>query len=378
MRYVLDGGALLHRVPWFKNESYSTIMDRYHKYVSSKYPEAVIVFDGYESGPSPKDMVHLRRNKLPGREVVFAKDMILTTRKEEVLSNTSNKVHFIQILIKYLEEKRIKCLQAKEDADVLIVQTAVKSASSCDTVLIGEDTDLLVLLLYHADPKGKNLYFTSEPKKGKDQKIWDIKAVQECLGQGVCRRLLFGHAILGCDTTSRLNGLGKGLGLKKLLANDEDFNNACDVFLSNESSADAILEAGCIALVKLYGGKTNDDLDIHRYRMFQKKVSTAKAFINPQDLPPTKAAAKFHIYRVYFQVNTWIGSSRNLSSLDWGWKVREGVLVPIMTDIEPAPSNILKIIKCGCQGTCSSLRCSCKKNWIECSAACKNCKGVSC
>ncbi len=62
------------------------------------------------------------------------------------------------------------------------------------------------------------------------------------------------------------------LGLKKLLANDEDFDNACDVFLSNDSSTDAILAAGCIALVKLYGGKMNDDLDIHRYRMFQKSI----------------------------------------------------------------------------------------------------------
>jgi hypothetical protein len=33
-------------------------------------------------------------------------------------------------------------------------------------VLIGEDTDMLVLL-YQTDPKDNNLYFSSKPKKGK-------------------------------------------------------------------------------------------------------------------------------------------------------------------------------------------------------------------
>ena len=40
---------------------------------------------------------------------------------------------------------------AKDDAGVLTVQTAVASAMRNETVLIGDETDLLVLLLHHAD-----------------------------------------------------------------------------------------------------------------------------------------------------------------------------------------------------------------------------------
>ena len=39
--YVLDGGALLHRV------SFQEICDDYKRYVCSKYGECIVVFDGY-------------------------------------------------------------------------------------------------------------------------------------------------------------------------------------------------------------------------------------------------------------------------------------------------------------------------------------------
>ena len=37
-----------------------------------------------------------------------------------------------------------------QDAYVLIVQKVVESATLMDTALVGEDTDLLILLCYHA------------------------------------------------------------------------------------------------------------------------------------------------------------------------------------------------------------------------------------
>ena len=54
-KYVIDGGALLHKISWGKNEPYSTILLRYFTYVDTRYPKATIVFDGYESPLSTKD-----------------------------------------------------------------------------------------------------------------------------------------------------------------------------------------------------------------------------------------------------------------------------------------------------------------------------------
>lgn len=56
--YVLDGGALLHRVKWAKKATYKDIAQQYVRYVRSKYGNSCIVFDGYEQGPSIKDHEH--------------------------------------------------------------------------------------------------------------------------------------------------------------------------------------------------------------------------------------------------------------------------------------------------------------------------------
>ena len=50
-RYVLDGGALLYRIPWTRGSSFSTILQTYIDYVNKRYPGSVIVFDGYEEVP---------------------------------------------------------------------------------------------------------------------------------------------------------------------------------------------------------------------------------------------------------------------------------------------------------------------------------------
>ena len=62
------------------------------------------------------------------------------------------------------------------DADLLIVQTAIQSARSVPTVLVGDDTDLLVLLCYHAEMDAHDLFFKPEPKQmSKKRRFWDIK-----------------------------------------------------------------------------------------------------------------------------------------------------------------------------------------------------------
>ena len=42
----------------------------------------------------------------------------------------------------------------------------------------------------------------------------EYSQVQRALGGEVCECLLQIHAILGCDTTSRIHGIGKGASLK--------------------------------------------------------------------------------------------------------------------------------------------------------------------
>jgi len=55
VQYVLDGGALLHQIPWRQGfPTYKEICDIYCWYVTGKYGDAIVVFDGY-SHSSTKD-----------------------------------------------------------------------------------------------------------------------------------------------------------------------------------------------------------------------------------------------------------------------------------------------------------------------------------
>ena len=35
---------------------------------------------------------------------------------------------------------------------------------------------------------------------------------------------------------------------------------------------------------------------------------------------------------------------------DWGWILKDAMLYPVLTDLPPAPVDILKVIKCSCMG----------------------------
>ena len=45
--FVLDGGALLHKVKWVNGETYKQIVQRYVQMVKKKYGQCCVVFDGY-------------------------------------------------------------------------------------------------------------------------------------------------------------------------------------------------------------------------------------------------------------------------------------------------------------------------------------------
>ena len=66
------------------------------------------------------------------------------------------------MLAEKLEHTGCDVHHAHGDADLLIVQTAISSAARQDTVLIGDDTDL-VLLLYHAVDIQYKIFFKPEP-----------------------------------------------------------------------------------------------------------------------------------------------------------------------------------------------------------------------
>lgn len=74
-KYVLDGGALIHKVKWKKRGTYQDIVKQYVSYVRCKYGTCCIVFDGYKQGPSIKDHEHQRRVKKSCADIQVVESM---------------------------------------------------------------------------------------------------------------------------------------------------------------------------------------------------------------------------------------------------------------------------------------------------------------
>ena len=259
--------------------------------------------------------------------------------------------------------------QAEDDADVSIVLAAVDRSRQCSCTLIGEDTDLLLLLLYYADCKNETLIFRSDKKNCHN--VYDIHAMTE-LGLKVCHYLLFIHAFTGSDTTSRIFNVGKQTVFGKL--KDPTIINAAKNFTTPGLDKNLICEHGLKAMVIVCGGKLNVDLMQLRYNVLVNKILAAKKFVSPERLPPTESATNYHSMRTYLQTMIWMGTSGDMDPREWGWKEEGGKYIPLLTDNPAAPEFLLNIIRCTCKTGCASKRCRCVKHGLPCTEACGQCQ----
>ncbi|MPC95446.1 hypothetical protein E2C01_090658 [Portunus trituberculatus] len=73
---------------------------------------------------------------------------------------------------------------------------------------------------------------------------------------------------------------------------------------------------GQASLEILYSCKPGNSLDFEKAAMFSRKVASRSVYLPPESLPPTCDAATYHSYRVYHQVQTWLGNI--LDPTKWG------------------------------------------------------------
>ncbi|CAG9768348.1 unnamed protein product [Ceutorhynchus assimilis] len=146
---VVDEGHLLYKIVWPRGVSFGEIAVRYVKYLQNYYRSNIrVVFDGYPSTYQKKTPRALNVFvAMSSPDAVFDETTIAPVSQEKFLSNNRNKVRLIDMLKVHLDRNKILTLQAEEDADRLIVTTAISMSSTYDAVKIaGEDIDLLVML----------------------------------------------------------------------------------------------------------------------------------------------------------------------------------------------------------------------------------------
>ena len=119
-----------------------------------------------------------------------------------------------------LELAGFTTIHAEGDADATIADAAIESAKSISTVLVGDDTEILVLLCYHADINSSDIFFRPELKADSTKhRVWDIMKTKATLDENVCSHILFIQTILGCDSTSRVQRLRKAGALNMIMKN---------------------------------------------------------------------------------------------------------------------------------------------------------------
>ena len=206
--FVIDGGFLLHFISWPVPATYRDIIHSFANYISCRFGKnCIIVFDGYNVVLSTKAVEQERRClKVTSANILFSVESQCMVPQAQFLGNPQNKSRLITILSEALLLQGFLAKQAKGDADELTVSIALEASRfGHEIVIVGKDTDLLVILLARAI-KEDRLYLLNQNLKAK--KIYNIRNMQEVLGDDVKIILPF-HALTGCDTTSAFYGRGK-------------------------------------------------------------------------------------------------------------------------------------------------------------------------
>lgn len=177
--------------------------------------------------------------------------MIPTVSQEKFLSNDRNKNRFIFYLSEKLKAAEFFTDQAYEDADAVIVQTAINVASDeKPAVIVAEDIDILVILTQKT-PVNKKVYFL-KPSKGKTaERLYDSNAFINASLKNVVG---FIHAFAECDTTSAFYKQGKSK-IIRLLENNISLLNLALTFNMPNATSQQIEHAGTKLISAMYGGK---------------------------------------------------------------------------------------------------------------------------
>ena len=97
--------------------------------------------------------------------------------------------------------------------------------------------------------------------------------------------------------------------------------------------------------------------------------------VKTENLPPTENALYQHTRRALFQAGIWAKSTENNPHIpnpcDHGWKLEEGMYVPVWITVPELSKSCQQLVKCSCKSVkadCS--KCFCGKDNIECSPLC--------
>ena len=331
-----------------------------------------LVFDDYRLNDAQPTLSKGRQEK--GRERILAdlSQKLPNIRDwNDFLTNRINKLQITQLLANFLLsgesdiEKDIfvtkgsLCMYLPQDASHpsvevpelhssqkeadprLALHAVYATARHTGTCVVADDTDVYILLIFVADKCTFNLYFRQGTTSSKEGITYhNVKALANHLGEQICKCLPAFHVLTGSDYTQPFFGRSKFCCFKKMQKNPDTM-----ILLSSLDSTDADVDKVIdFTLHVIYNRpkkeKTPGD---SRYAMLFSGKGKKRKFTPFKRLPPDEKSLKCAIHRVNFVVHSMVNclkqSYESLDVLQYGWKLADGVLVPVWYEGDALPSN---------------------------------------
>ena len=254
-------------------------------------------------------------------------------------------------------------LSTIEEADSRIIPHISNAAKGKykRAVVISNDTDVLVLLLYYAEifkDRGMGEIWIKFGT-GERARLIPIHLLADILGKNMSCAIMKAHILSGCDVTSKV-----GTKTAALKYNPEiylaQFGESPELNTENIRLAEEYL-------VKVWDSRgkpkeqTFNDLRLRKY--LHKNTSIL-------DLPPTSRSVVGHIKRCYFIIRqnmSLLGNFYDDNPRNHDWiETADSLMVP---DKNFAPLPISFTARCTCQKRCTG-RCQCLGNETICTEFC--------
>ena len=126
----------------------------------ANFGPCIIVFDGYNNGPSTKDLKHQSRGPKLSQTVSGDLNRKVETKQAKFLKNGKNKTMLISFLRDDLLEHGYQIFEAKGDADTLIVKVAYQKVCENSAIVVhADDVDVFCMLMHHYKDVPEDVFF---------------------------------------------------------------------------------------------------------------------------------------------------------------------------------------------------------------------------
>ena len=243
--------------------------------------------------------------------------------------------------------------QEETDTRVVLYLHHAAALGYKNAVVRTPDTDIFVILLYHAHTIKMTVYL--DTGSGKHRKLINITELAQSLGEDYCATLIGFYVFSGEDCTSAFKGKGKVGPLKKLEKNPKfhkAFQNLGNDWIVNHQVLKELEEFTCV----IYGQGRDSSVDVVRAKLLRKMVGeneklSSKSKIDLARLPPCKSTLTPHVQRVnhrlclYKRANIPIWENPKPYDNGQGWiRTDEGVLEPLRSCCPVLPTSLVDIL----------------------------------